>query len=85
MGTAAAVVPIKSLDKLSTGEKYVFPASGEEGNIVGLARLMGAVARGNSEDTEGWRWEVTGFAPPLTAEPAKTEFTSVFSIVEVSG
>lgn len=62
VGTAAAAVPIRSITRLSTGEKYVFANSArEDGTIVGLAKLMTGIQRGVLEDTEGWCWEVKGY------------------------
>ena len=79
VGTAAAAVPISSLDKLSTGEKFTFEGSGE---LVGLARQMGAIHRGQSEDVNGWCWKVTGF--PVVNEIVKDESIVTISTVGVS-
>ncbi|KAG8411844.1 hypothetical protein J3458_015228 [Metarhizium acridum] len=62
VGTAAAAVPIRALDRLSTGDKLVFPGSGEMSNISHLASLMDAIQRGRQQDVDGWCWKVTGFA-----------------------
>ncbi|KAK8076211.1 aminotransferase [Apiospora phragmitis] len=63
VGTAAAAVPVKSLVRLSTNEKFGFPASDKkEGKLLGLSRLVAGIQRGHAEDTEGWNWEVTGFS-----------------------
>ncbi|KAL2132507.1 hypothetical protein VTI74DRAFT_3726 [Chaetomium olivicolor] len=62
VGTAAAAVPIRSITRLSTGEKYSFSNSDKDGaNLIGLARLMTEIQRGRAKDTEGWGWEVTGY------------------------
>lgn len=61
VGTAAAAVPIKCLDRLSTNEKFVFPKCGEDGSMIELVKQMFAIQRGLAEDTEGWCWKVTGF------------------------
>ncbi|KAF4466242.1 branched-chain-amino-acid aminotransferase TOXF [Fusarium albosuccineum] len=78
VGTAAAAVPISSLDKLSTGEKITFSGSGE---LVGLARQMGAIQRGHGEDKDGWCWKVTGF--PAVNGAVKKE-SAVFSTTETA-
>jgi hypothetical protein len=62
VGTAAAAVPVRSIARLSTNEKYSFALSdSSEGKLVGLSKLMAAIQRGRAEDTEGWCWEITGF------------------------
>ncbi|KAI0127099.1 subgroup IIIi aminotransferase [Xylariales sp. AK1849] len=79
VGTAAAAVPVRSISRLSTKEKYYFPKSGsEEGKLVGLSRLMAAIQRGKAEDTESWCWEITGF--PRERMTTKTEVISEKSI-----
>ncbi|KAK8000944.1 branched-chain amino acid aminotransferase/4-amino-4-deoxychorismate lyase [Apiospora marii] len=60
-GTAASAVPIESIERLSTGDKYTFPAGHDAWNLVRLANLMGDIQRGRADDKEGWCWEVTGF------------------------
>jgi hypothetical protein len=61
-------VPVRSLTRLSTNEKYVFSNSGSEtGKLIGLARLMMQIQRGKATDTEGWLWEITGFPQPAPA------------------
>ncbi|BCS05485.1 putative secondary metabolism biosynthetic enzyme [Aspergillus luchuensis] len=60
VGTAAAAVPIASIDRLSTGEKYVFQATGD-GKLCDLARSMRAIQKGQAPDREDWCFEVTGF------------------------
>lgn len=62
VGTAAAAVPVKSLVRLSTNEKFNFLGSDKkEAKLLGLSRLMADIQRGHAEDVEGWNWEVTGF------------------------
>jgi branched-chain amino acid aminotransferase len=69
VGTAAAAVPVRSITRLSTEEKYEFPGSdSDSANIMALARLMMQIQRGKAPDVDGWRWEVTGYfetAPAL--------------------
>ena len=62
VGTAAAAVPVRSLSRLGTGEKYTFENSEKgEGPIVGLARKMVDIQRGRAEDKDGWLYEVSGY------------------------
>ncbi|KAK8091780.1 aminotransferase [Apiospora hydei] len=62
VGTAAAAVPVKSLVRLSTNEKFGFPGSGKkEGKLLALSSLVARIQRGQAEDVEGWNWEVTDF------------------------
>lgn len=62
VGTAAAAVPVRSITRLSTNEKYTFISSdGVEGRLVALSRIMASIQRGRDADTEGWCWEVTGY------------------------
>ncbi|KAK7909272.1 aminotransferase [Apiospora marii] len=63
VGTAAAAVPVKSLVRLSTNEKFGFPGSdGKGAKLLGLSGLVAGIQRGHAADTEGWNWEVTGFS-----------------------
>ena len=59
VGTAVAAVPVRSITRVSSGEKFVF--SGLASNLLELSRLIAGIQRGKIEDTEGWCWEVTGF------------------------
>ncbi|KAK2608924.1 hypothetical protein QQS21_002500 [Conoideocrella luteorostrata] len=60
VGTAAAAVPISSLDRLSTQEKHVFKAGGD-GRLVDLARILLDIQQGKRADSDGWCFEVTGY------------------------
>ncbi|KAK7987128.1 hypothetical protein PG988_002116 [Apiospora saccharicola] len=60
-GTAASAVPIESIERLSTGEKFAFPDVHEAWNLARLATRMSDIQRGRADDREGWCWEVTGF------------------------
>ncbi|KID84397.1 branched-chain-amino-acid aminotransferase TOXF [Metarhizium guizhouense ARSEF 977] len=82
VGTAAAAVPIKALDRLSTGDKLVFPGSGETSNISHLASLMDAIQRGKQQDVDGWCWKVTGFA--TAKQKFKNSSTTVISNAEMT-
>lgn len=74
VGTAAAAVPIRSISRLSTGEKFTFPGTSNPGkggsHLLELARLVSDAARGNCEDTEGWCWEVTESAVDTDRRPS---------------
>lgn len=63
VGTAAAAVPIRSITRLSTNDKFTFQGTsgseGEESKLLDLAKTMSEIQRGQREDTEGWCWEVT--------------------------
>jgi hypothetical protein len=63
VGTAAAAVPIRSITRLSTSDKFTFwgtsGAEGVESRLIGLAKMMSEIQRGQREDTEDWCWEVT--------------------------
>lgn len=67
VGTAAAAVPIRSIERLSTSDKFIFQGtSGEEGiesKLLGLAQRMGNIQRGKHEDAESWCWEVQDPTP----------------------
>ncbi|ETS84533.1 hypothetical protein PFICI_02558 [Pestalotiopsis fici W106-1] len=83
VGTAAAAVPVRSITRLSTQEKYSFRSS-EAGNgkLVELSRLMASIQRGNSADTEDWCWEVTGYPQlPSAAPPAVGAVSSQWSLL----
>ncbi len=77
MGTAAAAVPIRSITRLSTSDKLTFwgtaGADGVESRLLGLARIMGEIQRGQREDTEGWCWEVVGEEGPVEGSRQDTE------------
>jgi branched-chain amino acid aminotransferase len=63
VGTAAAAVPIRSITRLSTSDKFTFLGTsggeGSESKMLGLAKIMSQIQRGQVKDTEGWCWEVT--------------------------
>ncbi|KAK7990685.1 aminotransferase [Apiospora arundinis] len=62
VGTAAAAVPVKTLVRLSTNEKFNFSGSDrKEAKLLGLSELVASIQRGHAEDAEGWNWEITGF------------------------
>ncbi|KAJ4178983.1 hypothetical protein NW767_013731 [Fusarium falciforme] len=67
VGTVAVVVPIRSISRLSTSDKFTFPGTSNpdkvESQLLGLARTLSDIARGNREDTEGWCWKVTEHGP----------------------
>ncbi|KAI1843587.1 hypothetical protein JX266_010220 [Neoarthrinium moseri] len=81
VGTAAAAVPIRSISRLSTSEKYSFSTL-ENGipRLVALSRLMAAIQRGEEEDTDGWCWEVTGF-PQEKSSTAFRGFSGQGSVI----
>lgn len=82
VGTAAAAVPVRSIARLSTNEKYSFALSDSaEGKLVGLSKLMAGIQRGHAEDTEGWCWEITGFPQH---EEAKEEESSSLSLADTT-
>ncbi|OAP62565.1 hypothetical protein AYL99_01792 [Fonsecaea erecta] len=60
VGTAAAAVPVRSITRLSTDEKYTFRDG--DGKLTGLASLMADIQRGRAVDTWNWCHEITGFA-----------------------
>ncbi|KAH8695208.1 branched-chain-amino-acid aminotransferase [Talaromyces proteolyticus] len=60
VGTAAAAVPIATIDQLSTNKQYTFKAT-SEGKLVGLARIMLDIQQGRRQDVDDWMFEVTGF------------------------
>ncbi|KAL6859822.1 putative secondary metabolism biosynthetic enzyme [Amphichorda felina] len=63
VGTVAVVVPIRSISRLSTSEKFTFPGTSDpekiESQLLGLARTLSEIVRGDREDIEGWCWKVT--------------------------
>ena len=80
VGTAAAAVPVRSITRLSTEEKYEFPKSdSESAHIMALARLMMQIQRGKAPDVDGWRWEVTGY---LETAPALGSLSMLGSLAE---
>lgn len=82
MGTAAAAVPVRSIARLSTHEKYSFSKSESgDGKLVELSKLMASIQRGNSEDTEDWCWEVTGYPEQADASPAAGAATTQWSLL----
>ena len=63
VGTAAAALPIRSISRLSTGEKFEFPGtSGKEGaqsEGLALAKRLMDIQAGRADDLDAWRFEVT--------------------------
>ncbi|KAM7186223.1 Aminotransferase [Naviculisporaceae sp. PSN 640] len=66
VGTAASAVPIRSLSRLETGEKYTF---GGNGRLTELAGRMADIQRGKRDDTEGWCWVVGGYEKTAVVVP----------------
>ncbi|KAI1858172.1 hypothetical protein JX265_010840 [Neoarthrinium moseri] len=60
-GTAAAAVPIRSLTRMSTNEKFEFGSDHKRWNLIQLAVTVDSIQRGKSIDEERWCWTVTGF------------------------
>jgi branched-chain amino acid aminotransferase len=60
VGTAAAAVPIRSITRPSTGQKFVFGGKVEEKYAFGqqLARTIADIQRGVAADKFGWCWGV---------------------------
>jgi len=72
VGTAVAAVPVRSITRLSTDQKFSFrdasgPASAG-GRLVRLGCIMSEIQRGRRDDTEGWCWEVTASMDELQLE-----------------
>ncbi|PVI05778.1 branched-chain-amino-acid aminotransferase [Periconia macrospinosa] len=59
-GTAACAVPIESIERLSTGDKFTFSVSHEAWNLTRLANKLNDIQRGKLDDAEGWCWDVLG-------------------------
>jgi branched-chain amino acid aminotransferase len=57
VGTAAAVVPIKSITRKSTGDKFIYAAASESAGpcCQVLSAELNAAMRGNGPDRRGWR------------------------------
>ncbi|KAM7212584.1 Aminotransferase [Rhypophila decipiens] len=60
VGTAASAVPIRSITRLETDQKFVFDKS-ENGKLKGLAGRMADIQRGRATDTEDWCWVIDGY------------------------
>lgn len=71
VGTAASAVPIRSLSRLETGEKYTF--GGSKGRLAELAGRMTEIQRGRREDTEGWCWVVGGYERTAVTIPGPSD------------
>lgn len=65
MGTAASIVPVASIHRVSTDETFVFNHSGEGSAVepgpvcLQLSQILLEILKGVAEDTWGWRSEVT--------------------------
>jgi branched-chain amino acid aminotransferase len=72
VGTAAAAVPIRSVSRLSSNDKFIFHGTSGtqdvESKLLGLAQRMNDIQRGLKEDTESWCWEVTA---PVEESPVE--------------
>jgi branched-chain amino acid aminotransferase len=62
VGTAAAAVPIRSITRPSTGQKFTFPGSDpaaeRSASGLGLASMIADIQHGVAPDKFGWCWEV---------------------------
>ncbi|WQF89329.1 Putative aminotransferase class IV, branched-chain amino acid aminotransferase II [Colletotrichum destructivum] len=59
VGTAAAAVPIRTISRLSTNEKFTFNSAG--GELLRLSSIISGIQRGTQEDTEQWGHPITKF------------------------
>ena len=58
-GTAAALVPIRSITRSSTGDKFVFKLdTAEDSYCATLCKMLEDVQQGKVEDKLGWRYRV---------------------------
>ncbi|OOF95844.1 hypothetical protein ASPCADRAFT_207182 [Aspergillus carbonarius ITEM 5010] len=61
-GTAAALVPVRSISMKSRGDRWEFECGGTEGGggpvCVELLRLLQGIQTGEVADTFGWNWVV---------------------------
>ncbi|PYI12684.1 branched-chain amino acid aminotransferase II [Aspergillus sclerotiicarbonarius CBS 121057] len=61
-GTAAALVPVRSITMRSRGDRWEFECGGTEGGggevCVELLRLLSGIQTGEVEDVFGWNWVV---------------------------
>ena len=54
-GTAAVISPVREIDDLDTGDKYVVSADGEPGPIsTMLYNKLRGIQLGEEEDVHGW-------------------------------
>ncbi|KAM7196698.1 Aminotransferase [Rhypophila sp. PSN 637] len=72
VGTAASAVPIRSITRLETDQKFVFDKS-ENGKLKGLAGRMADIQRGRAADTEDWCWVVEGYENTAVTVEEKAE------------
>ncbi|KAK2767664.1 hypothetical protein FQN54_003822 [Arachnomyces sp. PD_36] len=73
VGTAAAAVPIRSISRPSTGQKFTFGGSdpedkGTAASGLELARMIADIQHGVAPDRFGWCWEVEGVESPPQAQ-----------------
>lgn len=68
VGTAAAAVPIRSITRPSTGQKFTFAAPDPEAETSAsgreLARMIADIQHGVAPDKFEWCWEVEGVETP---------------------
>ncbi|RAL02473.1 branched-chain amino acid aminotransferase [Aspergillus ibericus CBS 121593] len=69
-GTAAALVPVRSITMRSRGHRWEFECGGAEGGggevCVKLLKMLSGIQTGEVEDVFGWNWVVT--RPELDGE-----------------
>jgi hypothetical protein len=60
VGTAAALLPIKSITRKTTGDKFVYRDGSPEAGpcCVKLSNLLKDIQKGRAEDMFGWRMRV---------------------------
>jgi branched-chain amino acid aminotransferase len=61
-GTAAMVVPIKSITRKSTGDVFTYSADGPGEACQRLAKALSAVQKGLATDDRNWLWPVAQVA-----------------------
>lgn len=60
VGTAAALLPIKSITRKSTSDQFVYRDGSPEAGpcCLKLSKLLKDIQKGRAEDTFGWRMRV---------------------------
>ena len=73
-GTAAALVPVKSIERKSTATKYVYDYGGQNPKgVTTLLEHLRGIQAGKLEDKHGWRVPVTEVGEDENAKDATNE------------
>jgi hypothetical protein len=83
VGTAAALLPVKSTTRKSTSDKFVYQNGASEAGpcCMKLSAMLKAIQKGKVEDTYGWCVDVTEVKDDEKRDGLAINGTAKFSLI----